>query len=190
MLVTQADISAYREVDTVGDGDLLEALIEQVEAVFLRTVGRADRPFQPKQPDRVEVLDGTGGRDLFTQYPIEAVSSITLGYASPWDETLDPADPTVVVFKVGTRRISRTDGGTFGCVGQPLYVRVTYDAAADEPEDVKLAITRVVDALWRESGSGEATSDRELPDAADLPLVADRDPFWQAAIENHREVTV
>jgi hypothetical protein len=189
-LVTATDVSAYRQVESVGDNGLLEALIAQVEAAFLRAVNRADRPFQPAESGRLEVLDGTGGPALFLAYPIQAVTAITLGYESPWDETLDPADPAVVVWAPGRRRLVRVDGGVFGCAGRPLYARVTYDAQADEPEDVKLAIVRVVDALWRESGSGEATSERDLPDAAELPLVADQDPFWRAAVDAHLEVTV
>lgn len=183
-LVSVAEVAEYGGVESTADGTLLQRLIDQAEAAFLRAVGRVDRPFQAKQDGRVEVLDGTGSSQLFLAYPIAALTAlITLGYASPWDETLDPADSTLVVWAVGRRVITRVDGGCW--TGRPLYVRVTYDAAADEPEDVKLAIARRVAALYRESGAAEPSGERRLQDTEDLPRVDDPDPTWQDAVEAH-----
>lgn len=183
-LVTVAEVAEYGGVESTADGTLLQRLIEQAEAAFLRAIGRVDRPFQGTQEDRVEVLDGTGGPQLFLAYPIASLTTaITLGYASPWDETLDPADPTLVVWAVGSRLITRVDGGCW--TGRPLYVRVTYDAAADEPEDVKLAVARRVAALYRESGAAEPSAERRLQDTEDLPRVDDPDPTWRDAVEAH-----
>jgi hypothetical protein len=180
------EVRSYAGVETDLDDGLLQALIDRVEAAFLRRVNRDERPFQPAQPARVEIHDGTGSSALYLDYPVAALTAaITFGYASPWDTSLAPTDPAVVSFVVGSRRVVRIDGGTFGELGRPNYVRVTYDAAADQPEDVKLAITRVTAALWRESGGTEATAERTLPDTQDLPPVAEADPFWQAALLTH-----
>lgn len=187
MLVSPAEVCAYRGVDDVGQDEVLLPIIEAVEAHFLALTNRRHRPFQPAQANRLEVHHGTGISQLFLHYPVEALTSITLGYASPWDETLTVADPTVLQFEVGSRRLDRVDGGTFGELEKPRYVRVTYDAQADEPADVKLAVIRVVDALWRESGSAEATAERTLPDGENLPLVADQDPIWRAAVDTYWE---
>ncbi len=190
-LVGVSEVAAYKGLESPEDATLLQALINQVEATFLRQVGRSDRPFQPADTGRVEVLEGTGTGLLFLGYPIAALTTdITLGYASPWDETISPADTTKVIWGAGGRRITRVDGGCWGPRGAPRFVRVTYDAAADEPEDVRLAIMRVVAALWLESGTAEATSERILPDGEELQRVADQDRFWQLAVEAHWEAVV
>lgn len=130
-------------------GQLLEAAIADFEG----ETNRERLPFQDKEAGRVETLDGTGRRRLWLQYPIGAVTTIKLGrdQANPVD-TLDPADVDVVVFALGSRKIERTDGGTFGPRGSPRYVHVTYDAAADLPADVRRAIKVRVLSDWQRKG--------------------------------------
>lgn len=192
-LVAVEEVRTYAGLQDAGAETMLQDLIDQVEALFLAQVGRTARPYQQGGTGRVEVWDGTGSRDLYLDYPVKALTAaITLGYVSPWDESLTPTDPAVLSFQVGSRRLVRVDGGRFGELGKPNYVRVTYDAADDLPDDVRMAVIRMVTALARESGLGESTANRTLPDGEDLPAVQDvvAADMWQAAIAVHREVTV
>jgi hypothetical protein len=170
------------------DVALLGALGEQVVKAFERQIGRSDRPFQKSQTGRVEIKDGTGSALLYLDYPLKnsLTAAITLGYNSAaWDETLDPADVTKLTWKVGATRIQRVDGCRFGCLGQPNYIRVTYDTQDDLPDDVVLAVARMTKALYQELKTPDAIGDRELEANQVLPLVSDRDPFWQMALDAH-----
>ncbi len=174
------------------DTALLGALAEQVVRAFEGQCNRSDRPFRKSQTGRVEIKDGTGSSTLWLDYPIKALTvAVTLGYnPSAWDESLDPTDVTKLTLQAGSPRVARVDGGRFGCLGQPNYVRVTYDTQDDLPEDVQLAVNRMAKALYQELKTADATADRAFePDQA-LPLVADRDPFWDMAIAAHLEPRV
>jgi hypothetical protein len=135
VLVSLAALKTYLgDAPTSGDDDeLLEQLIDDVEALFAsetlralssyRRLGRRapksstapDRRPVPRLPDRRSDLDQARLRP------------------PPPDETLTVADKNVIVYAVGARRITRTDGGCFGRAGQPRYVQVVYDAAATSP---------------------------------------------------------
>lgn len=189
-LVAVEEVRKYAGIDDSSAEKVLEDLIDQVEAVFLAQVGRRDRPYQAGQTGRLDILDGTGTARLWLPYPIKTLTSLTLGYDSTsWDETLDPSDVTVLSWYQGSRRVVRVDGCRFGCADRANYVRVTYDTMDDLPEDVRIAIIRMVTALARESGLGEATANRTLPDGENLPAVADvvAQDMWQAAIAAHKE---
>jgi hypothetical protein len=100
------------------------------------------------------VLDGTGSCRLYLAFPISAVTSIKLGYdpAAP-TETLAVSNKLVVVYGVGSRIITRTDGGKFGTVRQARYVQVVYDHQGNLPEDAKLPIMEVAASAYRNRGS-------------------------------------
>ncbi|HNB58678.1 MAG TPA: hypothetical protein PK308_00095 [Phycisphaerales bacterium] len=187
-LLSLEDLQEFLGPETDADTSLLESTIARVEGRFLRDANRTERPFQAAQPGRVEVKDGTGSALLFTDYPVGALSTvITLGYASPWDESLTPSDVTVIQFAVGSRRVARVDGGTFGALDRPGYVRITYDAQADQPEDLKLILMRAVAAVYRESNTGEASSERRLVGTDELPLPADLAQDWADAVREYWE---
>jgi len=190
-LLQLEEVQAYVGVEDDSDDALLLKLIDQALAAFYGAIGRTERPYNAsEQLARQEIRDGTGSRQIWLDYPVKALTQlVTLGRdPAAWDQTLDPADVRVLNYKVGSRRLVRVDGGIFGCLDSPNYVRVTYDAQPDPvPEDVKLAFFRYIGALYRESGRAEASSERVLDDAAPLPFVADRDPTWQAAVANYLE---
>jgi hypothetical protein len=102
------------------------------------------------------------------------------------DETLTVADRNVIVYTIGSRRITRTDGGRWGRVGQPGYVSVTYDHAGDLPTASKLAIMSVVAMVYRRRGSEEMQSETVGSfysyTKADAAESATNDPLWQAAV--------
>lgn len=156
VLVTRTELKTYLgDAPASADDALLDALIDDVEALFASETGRSITSFIAAGSGRVEVLDATGSADLFVDYPITALTSITLGYdAGAWDETLDVSDGTVVVYAVGGRKITRVDGGTWGRhYGHARYITVTYDYAADLATSAKLAIKSVVAAVYRQRGS-------------------------------------
>lgn len=185
-LLALDELQAFLGGETSEDSDLLERILAQVELQFLRATNRLGRPFQDAQSARVEVQDGTGSGFLFTDYPIAALTvPITLGYASPWDESLDPSDASVLQFLEGGRRVARVDGGIFGALDRPGYVRITYDAAADKPEDVKLLFKRFAGAIYHESNTDEASSERRLGGNEDLPLPLDLTQAWDEAVRAH-----
>jgi hypothetical protein len=166
-------------------------LAGKVETLFLAQCRRTTRPFQAAAAARTERRDGTGGSSCWLDYPIAALTSVKLGYdpATPL-ETLAVADPAVLVWKVGSRRLTRVDGGTFGAFGAPLWIQVVYDAGADLPTDAALPILRVTAALWRQRGAEDVTAERVGGYSADLAPIADSDPVWQMAIRQYRELVV
>lgn len=191
LLVPLTEAQAYLDVDDAGDLEVLDLLIDQVEALFLAQTNRRERPFQAAQSGRTEVHDGTGMELLFLEYPIAALTSVKIGanVATP-DETLTVGDLDVLRYAVGRRRLARVDGGTFGDAGDPRVVHVTYDAQADLPTDAQLAVLRVVAAVFRQRGSEDASSERTAGFSTDLAKVAESDPLWQLAVNAHREFHV
>ena len=191
-------LSVDQVQDFLGNKDpadvaLLELLIDQVIAAFQAAIGRSERPYTADpQTVRVELRDGTGNRDLWLDYPIQTLTDPVLIGRDPSSQvSLAPADPLVLSWKVGGRRLSRVDGCRFGCLGDPNLITVTYGADADPlPADVQLVILRVIAANYRETGRPEALHDREQDETQPLPFVADRDPLWLAAIEQYREIKV
>ena len=186
-LVSQDEAGAFLGLSSTDP--IVGSLVEQAEAAFNAACGREEQPFADVLTGRVERLDGTGSRTLYVDYPIDTLTSITLGYdtGTP-DETLVVADPTKVGFQAGKRRITRNDGGVFGCAGQPGYVVVTYTSKADLPADAKQAVLRRVALIYGQIGSEDARSEAiggvrtELADA-------DQDAVWREAVQRHRRLT-
>lgn len=190
-LVPTADAIAFLGSIPAGSDAVLEQLIDDVETLFLAQCGRSARPFQAAETGRVEVKDGTGSRFLWLDYEATALTELVIGFdfTDP-DETLDTTDVQVLAWHANSRRIVRRDGGRFGCLGEADVVRVTYDAAADLPRDVAVAITRVVASVWRQRGSEDVKAERIGPYDATYTAVAEQEPLWQLAVANHREVRV
>lgn len=190
-LVPTATLLSYIALgeDEAGADQVVE-LAGQVEALLLAQCRRTGRPFQAAASGRVERKDGTGGTSCWLDYPVAALTSVLLGY-NPADpiETLAVADPAVLVWQVGRKRLTRVDGGSFGAFGAPLYVQVTYDAAADLPTDAALAVLRVTAAIWRQRGAEDVSAERVGGYSAELEKVAEGDPVWQMAVQQYR-VTV
>lgn len=190
VLVTLAELKTYLgDAPASADDTLLTQLIDDVEALFASETGRALSSFQAAGSARTEVHDGTGSSTLWLDYPIVALTSITLGYdASVPDETLTIADRNVLVYAVGERRIMRTDGGRFGRVGWPGYVQVVYDFGADLPDNAALAIKSVAAMAYRRRGS-EAEKSETLGSFYSHTMVDDIatvDPFWTMAVAANR----
>jgi hypothetical protein len=192
-LVTLAELTAYLGDAPAADETVLERLLEDVEALFEAATLRPAGSYAAAATARTEVLDGTGSARLYLAYPIVAVTSIKLGYdpATP-DETLDPTNKLVVVFGVGSRVITRTDGGKFGTVRQARFVQVVYDHAGDLPENAKLAIKSVAATAYRRRGSEEAQSETigGFYDRTMLENVAVNDPFWPTAVAANTPVVL
>ena len=183
-LLTLGELTDFLKIE--GDQGTLDEIRLQLLEQFERETNRVGRPFQGDEAGRVEVLDGNGCRTLYLDYPILVLTSITLGRVAPFDETLDVSDPDVVSYRVGGRRIVRTDGGVFGCAGSPGYVTVTYDAGEDLPIDAALAVKRKAAAIWRESNRPQATAERALDDTEGLPAADDVNVDWDLAVSAHR----
>lgn len=168
--------------------ELLQRLLDEVEAVFVAACGRQHRPFQAAQSARVEEHDGSGSSSLWLHYPVSSVASVTLGadHEAP-AETLGGADLAV---STGSRRIRRRDGCAFGALDAPGFVRVTYDAGADLPLGAGLAVVRVTAAVYRQRGSEDVKSERTGSYSSELVAVADSDPLWQAAVAANRDIDV
>jgi hypothetical protein len=194
-LVTVGEQRDFMRETSTAEDDELQALLDQVEALLLNEANRVDVPFMlATAEDRVEYHDGTGGRVLFLNYPIADVSSIKLGLdPSDPDDTLDPTDKRVVRWETGKRRLLRVDGGVFGKRGTPLYVEVTYDAAADRAQDLdaaRLGITRRVAAIWRQRGAEGWASIGQLDVRGQADKELDRTPEWQKAVTTLRRMSV
>lgn len=193
-LVPVVDVVAFLGDFPEDDTDasaLLETLIDDVEALFLAACGRPDRAFGAADTGRVEVHDGTGSARLYLERDITALTSVKLGHdVTDPEETLDVADKTALAWQVGRNRLVRLDGRTFGTLGAPDFIQVTYDAAAELPRDAALAITRVVASVWRQLGSEDVTAERIGPYDATFRAACQGEPLWQMAVRQHREVHV
>ncbi len=191
MIVTVADLCAHLGL-TAGDDAVqdavLEALSTRVEGAFLAACNRTDRPFLPAGDAPIdETLDGTGLGMLFTTRPIASIEQITVG---PVDAPTGTYLPAALAYAVGRTMIRTRDASqTFGAVDEPAAVTVTYTPAADEPEDVKLAITREVAKLFLQRGAEDVTAESEGGVRSDL-AAAFSDPTWLLAVEHHREPQV
>lgn len=187
VLVTLTDLKTYLgDAPTSSDDALLTQLIDDVEAQFASETGRSIDSYISRG-SRTEVQDGTGSADLYLDYPVQedGLVSVVLGYdASSPDETLDPADLTVMVYGEGSRRITRVDGGVFGRCGKRRYITVEYDHLGDQPADALLAIKSVCAMAYRRRGS-ESEKSETLGAFYSHTLVSDTtadDPFWRSAV--------
>lgn len=191
-LVSVADLKTFLEITSAGDDTLLGALIDHAEGLFESETGRKDAPFIAAASARSEVKDGTGSPELYLDYPISDVTSISLGFdSSAFVETLDPDDPDVVVWGISRRRIERVDGGVFGRLDKPRYVTVLYDFQADLPEEAQLAIKRVVGQIYRQRGSEGATREQIGSYIRTMSKIVKDDPLWRRAVAgNTRRVLV
>ncbi len=186
-LVSVAVLKTYLEITTDGDDTLLGTLLDHAEGLFESETGRKDTPFTAADTARSEVKDGTGSAELYLDYPISTVTSISLGFDSTdFDETLTPSDADEVVWGAGSRRIMRVDGGIFGRVAQPRYLTIVYDAQADLPEEAQLAIKRVTAQVYRQRGSEDADREQIGSYIRDLSNLVDADPLWRRAVEANR----
>lgn len=182
-LVSLSDLKSHLGVTGSTDDGILAQYLENVEALFEAACGRKGQPFKAGA-SRTEVKDSTGDADLFLDYPISTITSIKLGF-DPADpvETLDVADPLIVTFAVGARKVSRTDGGRFGVIGNPRYVQVVYAHQDELPEEAKMAVKSVASIAYRRRGSEDSVEEsvggfsRKL-----LEDIAESDPFWQRAV--------
>lgn len=186
----QQDFMGIGAVDT----DVIDTLLESVEDMLERACDRAGdglraRPFQRAEGGREEVHDGVESDTLYLDYPIDSITSITLGLdVNDPDEELDPDDVQVVVWGEGKRKLQRVDGCTFGpCY--PRYVHIEYEAQADLPAVAKLAVQSVTAMLYRRRGSEDAKSE-SLGDFSHTMATLKDDVVWQAAVEQCRGVIV
>lgn len=188
-IVTVAELKEYLgDAPASSDDALLEALLDNVEALYERACLRDVGFFRASDTDLTEVLDGTGSRNLWLSYPIAAITSITLGYDSAAaDETLTVASKAVVSYGVGSRLVTRTDGGWFGLVGQRRYVEVVYDHQGNLPADAKLPIMQVASSLYRNRGSegmkSETVGSFYSYTRDDAESIAANNLLWQLSVE-------
>lgn len=191
-LVTPSEFRSFLGDAPDSDEALLAQLLEDVEALFEAQTLRPTGSYAPAVLGRTEVLDGTGSARLYLAYPIAVLTSIVLGYdpAAP-EETLDVANKLVVVYGVGSRIITRTDGGRFGTVRQPRFVEVVYDHQGDLPANAQLAIKSVAATAYRRRGSEEAQQESVgAYSRTMLEHVAEDDPFWPMAVAANTPVVL
>ena len=182
-LVSLADLQTFLELSSGTDDDLLTDLLDHAEGLFESETGRKNVPFIAAASARSEVKDGTGSAEVYLDYPINDITSISLGFdSSAFVETLTPSDPDKVVWGARSRRIMRVDGGIFGRTGQPRYLTIVYDFNADLPEEAQLAIKRVVAQTYRQRGSEDATREKIGPYSRDLSNLVETDPLWRRAV--------
>jgi hypothetical protein len=181
-LVPVEELQAFLNVPEGTDEDVLLALIDVVQSLFEAACNRHERPFMASAV-RTEVRDGTGSSALFLDYPISALTSVTLGYnAAAPEETLDVADKSVLVWGANGERIMRVDGGVFGELDQPRYVQVVYTTADHFPAPARLAVLRGAAAVYRQRGSEDARTERLGGYSTDLARVLEDQPEWHAGI--------
>lgn len=203
------------ETAAAAQEDLLELLLEGAEGLFEAETDRSDTPFRTAQTARVEIQEAVTGPKLWLDYPIAAVTAIALGVdvANP-SETLDATVATQVVWRVGQRILTRTDGGLWSASGggavlswarggplvpddvepRPSFVQVTYNAQAELPADATFAVLRLATQLYRQQGTEGIASEQldkyavTYTSAATFADAARKDPAWAVAVAKHRRL--
>lgn len=185
---TQADLAE----------DLLTQLLDSAEALFESETGRLGLPFQAAQTGRIEILRAPRSANLWLEYPIAQVSKVAMGLdVEAPTETLDPTDAAQLVWRAGQRLLERTDGRGWSGWCATRFVKVTYDAQADLPEDAKAAVLRLAAAMWGTKGNLNAglaseTLDNYSATYVNQSMFADaarQDPAWVIAVARHRRFT-
>lgn len=181
-LVTQTELESFLNIAAGTDATLLASLLDEVQTLFEAACNRHERPYAATAV-RTEVRDGTGTATLFLDYPITTVTSVKLGYdpGTP-DETLDPADKSVLIWGAGAERLTRVDGGVFGTLDKARYVEVVYTTADLFPAPARLAVLRGVATAYRQRGSEDARAERIGGYSTDLAKLLDDQPDWQAGV--------
>jgi hypothetical protein len=194
-IVTLAELKEYLGDTPVADDELLQALLENVEAMYERDTLHPAGFYQAASAGVTVVLNGTGSSYLYLPYAIDDITSITLGYdsASPL-ESLDVLSPSVVSYGVGERLVTRTDGGWFGSISQRRYVHVVYDHLGNLPEDAKLPIMEVVASIYRNRGAegmrSETLGSFYSYTRDDAQAQAATNVNWQASVQLNRPVVL
>jgi hypothetical protein len=186
-LVEYEEARDFLELDDDSDIELIESLIASVTSLFEKECGREAAPFSAALTARTEIIEAEpGARRIWLDYPIASIASIVLGRdVNAPDETLTPADATQVVWRVGSRYLMRTDGGVWRR-DYPRWVKVVYNTLADFPDDVKLAVKRVVATIYQARGKEGFTSvTRGSRSWTMAEQAAQQDEFWQSALRNH-----
>lgn len=181
-LLDLAELKRFIEGTPASHDALLQEILDETEEQLLRACGRQFRPFAAAQSARAEIRDGNSSATLWLDYAIGAApSAIWLGRdTSSHDEDIDPTDVEAVIYEIGRRRIVRTDGGLWGCSGDPLVVHVTYNAAADLPLTAQKAVKRMCALVYNQRGSEDATREQIGGYVRDL---AKTDPIWEKCVE-------
>lgn len=194
VLVSVSELKSFLGDAPVSDDDaVLTALLDDVEASFTSASLRTPGFYTPATTARTEVLDGTGSTRLYLTYPISVLTSVKLGYnAAAPTETLSVSNTSVLVYGVGSRVITRTDGGKFGTVRQPRYVQVVYDHAGNMPDDARMAIKSVAAMAYRRRGSEEAKSETigAFYSRTMIEDIAASDPWWAKAVQANMPVVL
>lgn len=142
-LVALADLKAWLGMTASGDDTLLSALITAASYDFL---GRVDRPSLTQVQAFSERYDGTGGcRLLLRQYPVIAVSSVTVG------QILVPQSPDYVAggWVADEYGVTLVGGAYSFCRGRQ-NVLVSYSAGfVSAPADVTQAAKTICAAWYR-----------------------------------------
>ena len=190
-LVSLPAFDTFLGGSVAAENGLRQQLLDNVEALFLQETGRSGSAFAVVSDGRIEVLSGTGTASLFLDYPIADVTDIKLGFdtGAP-DETLDPDDKDVVIWRVGSTQITRVDGGVWGRFGLPAYCHITYDTQADLPADASLAVISVAATIYRQRGAEDASSETIGGQTSTLRKVSEDDPLWQRAVSNHTRLVL
>ena len=190
-LISLEDFKTFLDPDgeTNLNDDQLVLLVDGVEAQFLSAAGRAHLPFIATANARVEFHDGTGTQRLYLDYKTldsVGITGIVLGHdpADP-QETLDPTDIDEISYAADSREVLRTDGGQWSRAGRPRVVRVTYNHAADLPDDARLAIFRVSAQVYEQRGREDAKAEKMGDVSSTMAHLALEDPVWTMAVARH-----
>lgn len=186
VLVTLQQFKDFLGIEDATQDEVLQPILDDTEALFLRECGRTSVPFAAAQTGRVEKQRGTGSDKLYLDYSISVLTSVVLGFDSTVpDETITVADKTVLIYEVGKNYLQRVDGGRWGCFGDPAYVHITYNAAADLPLDAALEVMRFAAGVYRQRGAEDASQEMIGGQQSTLRQLA-QDPGWLRAVANHR----
>lgn len=187
VLVEPDDLAAFLAIDLAEyPAEALDPIRMGVVRFFERLCGRKELPFSDAITGRVEYHDGNGDALLWLDYPVAALTSITIGtnHAAP-SETLAVNDANALSFVLGDRVLQRLDGGTFGEFDALRAVKATYNTAADLPEDARLACLRLIAQIWRQRGSEDASQETVSGYARTMVDMAATDAVWKEAVKFH-----
>lgn len=209
-LVTLPAFQAYLGLEPGTDDAVLQSLLDGALAQFTAAVDRVECPFSDALPARIERIRGCPQLRIWLDYPIASIAAIQLGSnKNAPDQTIDPADTSLVAWEVGGTELTRVDGGTWDSNdsdllswarggplvsdpsrrGVPSFVWVTYATQPFLPADVALAIQSVAATLYQRRGNDGVKSETLGAYSYQLAAATVENDLWQAAVLRYRRAT-
>lgn len=185
-LVSDQDISDYLLSDFLDSYDATTTKTIPVGALGVRDAvedhleSLTGQVFGPEADVEEELVDGTGTRTLYAARPIKTLTSMDFLRNVNGDEWYDAYNGLVWVTVAGSRRIVLRNSNF---PWEPLSVRLSYTASANQPRIAIQAVKEATASIVRRMGSEDARSEQQGTFQHVMLRSLKELPTWQNAVE-------